>query len=401
MIRRYLVFLLVVAVALITAVAHKPAVRKGWPDRVDSTQLKFSHKTHIAGAGVACDNCHPAATSKLASDNLRASHDNCQSCHEEQLGNQCSYCHVDPDNIQPSAAAVRELLFSHEGHVSQKNVECTTCHAGLEEADYAAPKHMPSMATCNTCHNDRKVTNACESCHTSFVQLVPPDHLAGNFKKEHKQLTRIGALEASCSTCHTQTFCAECHAPAALAQFGKGALMADPTPRTFPGNGSQQMSLQLAHDMNYRFTHGIDAKSKSADCYSCHSQQEFCAECHATGDNITANAFTPAWHLGAGFATIGVGSGGGTHATLARRDIESCVSCHDTQGNDPVCVTCHVDADGIRGTDPRTHPGSFMKDENGPWHTSAGATCFNCHTDLNARPDGVKGRNFCGYCHGG
>jgi len=399
MIRRYLVFLLIVAAGLITAVAYKPAPRNGWPDRADNKQLKFSHKTHIAGAGVACENCHPAATSKLASDNLRAGHDNCQSCHEEQLGSQCNYCHVDPENIQPAAAAVRELLFSHERHVSQKNVECATCHPGLEEADYATPKHMPSMATCNTCHNDRKVTNACEACHTSFVRLVPPDHLVGNFKKEHKQLTRLGTLETSCSTCHTQSFCAECHAPAALAQFGKGALMADPTPRTFPGNGSQQMSLQLAHDMNYRFTHGIDAKAKSADCYSCHSQQEFCAECHATGDNITASAFTPAWHLGAGFATIGVGSGGGTHATLARRDIESCVSCHDTQGNDPVCVTCHVDADGIRGTDPRTHPGSFMKDEHGPWHTSAGATCFNCHTDLNARPDGTKGRNFCGYCH--
>ena len=90
----------------------------------------------------------------------------------------------------------------------------------------------------------------------------------------------------------------------------------------------------------------------------------------------------------------------GRHASLAKRDIESCVSCHDAQGNDPTCITCHVDPDGIRGTDARTHPAGYMKGERGPWHSNSGATCFNCHTDLNARPNGTKGRGFCGYCHG-
>jgi hypothetical protein len=41
-----------------------------------------------------------------------------------------------------------------------------------------------------------------------------------------------------------------------------------------------------------------------------------------------------------------------------------------------------------------------MQGEHGSWHVNSGATCYNCHTDLNARPGGVKGRNFCGYCHG-
>jgi hypothetical protein len=158
------------------------------------------------------------------------------------------------------------------------------------------------------------------------------------------------------------------------------------------------MSLQFAHAMNYRFTHGIDAKARKADCYSCHSAQEFCAQCHTAG-GIDATAYKPAWHLGAGFTTLGYGSGGGRHAIEARRDIENCITCHDVQGNDPTCTTCHMDADGVKSTDPATHEKGYMSGDHGPWHTTTGAVCYNCHTDMNARPGGEKGRGFCGYCH--
>lgn len=400
MIRRYLIFFAVVVAALVTAVAYRPLHRAAWPENNDAKLLKFSHKQHIEGAGVACENCHPAPNSTKASDSLRPTHDNCTSCHEEQLGGECGFCHVDPENIQAAPVPDRELVFSHKAHLSMKNVECSTCHKGLDGADIATAANMPTMATCATCHNERQATNQCEACHTNLHALVPPDHLEAGFKKNHRELTRLGGLEASCSTCHTQSFCAECHDGAALMRFGKGAWMADPAPRVFPGNRSGTQTLQMVHDLNYRFTHGIDAKSKSTECYTCHSAQEFCAECHETGEAVAGHGAKPAWHLGAGFTTIGVGSGGGRHAELARRDIESCVACHDAQGGDPVCITCHVDADGIRGTDPRTHPAGYMKGEHGPWHENAGATCYNCHTDLNARPDGKKGRNFCGYCHG-
>ena len=401
MIRRYLFFLAIVAVALVTAVALRPIGQHGWPEYDDSKQLKFSHKTHIQGASIECATCHAAAASTKASDSLRPVHDNCTSCHEEQLSSECGYCHVDPENIQPAAAPVREIVFSHEQHVALTKGACATCHSGLEEAEYGTAKNMPSMATCSSCHNERKATNQCEACHTNLTALVPPDHLASTFKRDHRELTRLGELEASCSTCHTQSFCAECHSATEVMQFGKGAMMSDPTPRVFPGIGTKTSTLQMAHDLNYRFTHGIDAKVKTSDCYTCHSAQEFCSTCHEAGDNITtARGFKPAWHLGAGFTTLGVGSGGGRHATEARRAIESCVACHDAEGGDPTCITCHSDADGIRGTDARTHPAGYMKTEYGSWHAQPGATCYNCHTDMNARPGGAKGRNFCGYCHG-
>lgn len=400
MIRRYGFFLLIVGAALITAVAHRPAPRQGWPAHDDTRRLKFSHKTHVEGASIACADCHAAAKSALASDNLRPNHDNCSSCHEDQLANDCGYCHVDPENIEAAPAPVRDLLFSHQQHVDMKGVECATCHHGVETAEDATGLHLPVMTTCTACHNERQATNQCEACHTNFTQLLPPDHLEANFRKEHRQLTRLGELETSCATCHTQSFCAECHDAAAVLRFGKGMMMSDPTPRVFPGNTAAPLALQKVHDLNYRFTHGIDAKTKASDCATCHAVQDFCVECHQAGDNSTGRGFKPAWHLGVGFSTIGVGSGGGRHAEIARRDIESCVACHDTRGGDPTCISCHMDADGIRGTDPRTHPAGYMKGEEGVWHMNPGATCYNCHTDFNARPSGAKGRNFCGYCHG-
>jgi len=398
--RRYFVIALVVLAALVTAIARKGTVTGGWEENSDSLQLKFSHKGHIKDAGVGCEECHKAAkTSKLSSDNLRPNHDNCITCHEEQVNNTCGYCHKNPDNIEAAPPRVRSLIFSHEKHTSMKDVECVACHKGLEEVEYAGPKNMPSMETCSICHNDAKATNTCEACHTSFTNLIPPDHLKADFKREHRKMTRLGALDVSCATCHTQTFCADCHAAAGLVGIGTRDLMADPAPRGSRTESPNQLQLQMAHNLNYRFTHGIDAKSKSSECYTCHSPQEFCVRCHNTGGNITASSFKPAWHLGSDFARIGVGSGGGRHAELARRDIESCVSCHDVRGADPTCVTCHTDGDGIRGTNPRTHPGGFQKGQEGSWHSDPGATCYSCHTDVNAYPGGKRGMGFCGYCH--
>jgi len=400
MLTRYLIVLLVIAGALVTAVAHKESAPREWPQSAETKTIKFSHTFHVKESGIACEDCHPGAkSSKLSSDNLRSNHDNCTACHEQQINEQCGYCHRDAENPQAVPAPARDIIFAHEQHVA-RGVECVTCHPGLEEVEYAGPGNMPVMGTCNTCHNDAQVTNACEACHVSFTNLIPSDHLVSNFNRVHKQWSRLGALEVECGVCHTQDFCAQCHSAPLTLQFGRGARMADPAPRVSPSNTPKQMTLQMAHDLNYRFTHGVDAKSTTADCYSCHSPQQFCSDCHLTGDNITGGGFTPAWHLGAGFTTLGRGSGGGRHAEFARRDIENCVACHDAQGGDPTCLGCHFDADGIRGTDPKTHPAGYMEGEEGSWHTDRGATCYTCHTDFNARPDGVKGRAFCGYCHG-
>ena len=98
--RRWAIILLVLTAALFTAVARRSAAPAAWPDNDDQKSLKFSHAFHVAEAGVACLDCHKgASTSTMASDNLRSTHDNCVTCHEEQVNTKCGYCHRDTLNI--------------------------------------------------------------------------------------------------------------------------------------------------------------------------------------------------------------------------------------------------------------------------------------------------------------
>lgn len=355
MIRRYIYFFAFLTFALVAAVSLKPSslaarnVPRTGDASADSSGVKFSHKFHIAEVGVECATCHPAVkTSALATDNLHPGHDQCSSCHEEQINSNCGYCHVDPDNIQPRTMPAREVLFSHQQHLGMTSVDCNTCHAGVDSSADASAMHLPDMATCNTCHNDRQATNMCEACHVNFAQLLPRDHLRSDFRRFHGETTRLGLMDVSCENCHRQTFCQECHQTTGLKAFGGRDLVTDPRPRTSPKDSPRQTVLQRVHDLNYRFTHGVDARSRQSECASCHDQREFCSQCHQAGGNITQAHFKPASHMVPGFVTLGHGSGGGLHAEEARRDMETCISCHDVEGQDATCLVCHAENGRVR-----------------------------------------------------
>lgn len=362
MIHRYVLFLGMLAVGLtlwiLTGIHFLQA--HGSSDgeqQYGNPGLKFSHKFHIVDAGVSeCSACHAGArTSKFSSDYLAANHDACATCHEEQVNDatqtQCGYCHTNPSNIQAKPAPKREIIFSHEQHLGMDNVECTTCHAGVERVEQVGAANMPSMSTCSTCHNDRTVSNTCESCHTNFATLVPVDHQRSDFIRNHRDITRLGGLTTDCQTCHMETFCQQCHLEAEVKSYAYGRrrdLMTEPAHKPSPNDSPKQTLLQNVHELNYRFTHGIDAKAKQAECQSCHAVQTFCAECHNAGGNITQLRFKPASHGVPGFTTLGRGSGGGLHAEEARRDMESCLACHDVEGKDPSCMTCHLENGRVR-----------------------------------------------------
>lgn len=396
-------YFLLVGILLMLIASTFVSRSKEVPEQQDRAQIiKFSHQFHIKEAGIACSDCHEgASTSKLAADNLLSKKANCQSCHEEQLSNNCSYCHASDDKATYVAFQnpKRETVFNHELHVNDQKIACETCHQGLDQAALATEKNLPPMTTCTTCHNGVQSTNACETCHTNFAALRPKEHNRSDFVKEHRRLARMS--DASCTTCHTEESCQDCHAKAGLqAQGIDGKDLVSPrTSRITANDRAQGMALTKVHDLNFRFTHSVAASAKTAECATCHSAQDFCSTCHAAGGNINQLQFRPLTHQQPRFVTVGVGTGGGAHADLARRDIESCAACHDAQGADPTCLTCHQDSDGIRGTDPKTHARGFMQSVEGEWHSDPGANCYVCHSDPNARVGGTKGQGFCRYCH--
>jgi c(7)-type cytochrome triheme protein len=372
------------------------------PGEKQLKRVRFSHQFHVSEAGIACADCHTdAAKSTKASDNLLAKMEACKSCHEDPMKSNCTYCHFSADSTAYTATPnpVRAVLFSHQQHVEDQKVKCETCHTVLDKADEATGELVPAMETCSTCHNGSKTTNACEKCHTNLASLRPLDHNSTDFVHEHKRLARLG--DAKCGMCHSQESCIDCHNGTDLVQVNVPGhdLTPQRSPRLTAIDRGQGMRLTKVHDLNFRYTHGISAKSKTQECQTCHSSEQFCSTCHQAGGNVNQGVFKPTSHGVAEFTTFGVGSGGGEHARLARRDIESCAACHGTEGADPVCITCHTDADGRKGTDPKTHEPGFMSNNHGYWHSDPGANCYMCHTDSNARPGGVKGQKFCGYCH--
>jgi hypothetical protein len=361
--------------------------------------IKFSHKTHKDAAD--CETCHKAVlTSKSLNDRLLPDHDNCKDCHEVDNEKNCNTCHYEGINeplIQPKS----EIIFNHSSHVTNQKIKCETCHHGVSDVDYAedAPAVNPKMESCYTCHNGNTLaSNACESCHISTVDLKPQSHKSAAFISAHKFAAK--EFNANCVMCHDNASCQECHTSTTM-------ITEKNTPNNFyrpyvpsnPGSGVKQQQITKVHDLNYVYTHGIDAKGKTTECQSCHDVDSFCATCHQGRDaDYSMGGVAPYTHLKPTFMSIGVGSGGGDHARLARRDIESCAACHDVQGGDPICISCHTDPDGIQGTNPKTHPAGYMRSVHGDWHDSQGSICFNCHTG--SSPSSKAGIGFCGYCHG-
>jgi hypothetical protein len=361
--------------------------------------IKFSHSVHAELTD--CASCHAKAaeTEKLTADLLPKMAD-CASCHDVEDTEQCNTCHYE-DVLEPFTAPKSELLFNHKQHIADQKLNCTDCHRGIESVDYAykSPNANPPMAQCNTCHNDAattsKASNACESCHISTANLKPQDHQTANFFRDHKFLAED--TKANCAMCHNDDFCESCHLASNVAVVNSPSDFTTPyAPHTYIDNAKQQ-KITRVHDLNYRFSHGIDAHDKKLDCQTCHQVETFCNECHeAEGGDYALAGVTPASHRKPNFIIAGIGTGGGEHATLAKRDIESCAACHDTEGGDPACITCHFDTDGIKGTNPKTHPTNFMSGEKGDWHDTQGSVCYTCHT---GSPNGSRGVGFCGYCH--
>ncbi len=362
-------------------------------------RIKFSHSLHKEL--VDCQTCHSAVKESVSlKDPLFPNHDNCSDCHEVDNDEECSTCHFG-DNFEALVKNESGLLFNHKIHLSDTDNYCETCHKGLSEVDYSwqSAGANPQMATCYTCHNDKTVaSNACESCHISTANLMPQDHKVVSFAKTHKFAAQ--EFNANCVMCHDNQSCEDCHV--ATIGITETNTLNDFYQPYYPSNfvdGAKVQAINRVHDLNFRFTHGIDARGKTSECQTCHQVETFCVQCHqAENEDFAFGGIVPASHLKASFKTFGVGSGGGDHAILAKRDIERCMACHDVNGADPTCITCHFDYDGIKGTNPKTHQMGFMRGEKGDWHNDLGSVCYNCHTS--ATPNSQKNDRFCNYCHG-
>jgi hypothetical protein len=332
----------ILTVLLLSALIFSASTSLINEEKANGSKIKFSHKLHSELAD--CKTCHsPIAAANTLTDRLLPLKEDCKTCHDVEDTETCNTCHYE-DVYEALTPKKSELLFNHKLHLTI-NLECTDCHRGVTDFDNIseAKQKNPPMENCYSCHNDKSVaSNACESCHISTLNLTPQTHKVVDFKKSHKILAN--AKDANCVMCHDNNSCESCHVGTSMLKAGVGFEMNLPFSPTGFVDGATQQQITRVHDLNYRYTHGIDLKGKNSECQTCHQIEVFCIDCHnTTSGDISLGGIMPSTHLSPTFVLIGKGSGGGEHARLARRDLERCISCHDTRSADPVCVTCHTD----------------------------------------------------------
>ncbi len=326
------------------------------PASADKGGVIFSHSAHKELAD--CATCHDAATSKVAGDNLLPNAEVCASCHE--AADVRTYWGLSADAPLESVTIPvrdRKLYFSHAAHTQGTALNCQTCHGAILADDASG---MPSMQTCYTCHNNAEkvahitpsdvhgvasvpATNQCEACHVTLAGLIPETHRVSNFQQFHGKLAAEGEADRECATCHSASFCQSCHTPTNDVPRGVTAdRFYNPShPRGEKIDDGKLLTLQGAHSMTYRYTHGFDARAQSTRCATCHEIESFCASCHQNGYDANGARIIPQSHQLAGFVSLTGGKLMNRHGKLATMDIESCATCHQVDGGDPVCAPCH------------------------------------------------------------
>ncbi len=269
----------------------------------------------------------------------------------------CIQCHdMKTRKVTPSG----DLIIPHDKHM-QAGVSCTLCHTGVAHgniaekqvtfrSDYAkwndtigksimadVKNIRPDMDVCMNCHKLRKAPLNCSACHTG--SMVPANH-----KEEAFKISTHGTLAAkdikACDDCHSY-------------------MSKDPVEVS---KGSESASKQfLLNDSGKPTTISVSNYAKA---------NTFCKDCHGKrpvshDENFQQN-----------------------HGTLAVKDKDSCLICHENKptGTSAVtktsCGSCHPSTHS-RNNWRKGHPITL------PENPKITELCYNCHTQI------------CANCHGG
>jgi hypothetical protein len=394
-------FVVVLAIATAQALGPKPEAPSEPPTTLDrgaqgprkpggpiypaqDIRVRFNHGQHL-GEGMQCVQCHSRITaSKVSSQNDLPTGEACDSCHGDQhpqtsltAGDRhCADCHTSVDEQRVTATsslAVPNLKFSHAAHLD-RGTDCATCHGDFSKVGLATIRHLPTEATCLTCHDGKQASQRCSTCHASgsdgrLLTKIGDDPVADDllprgdsawgaehdlaFVQDHAGIAK--ANPELCSSCHDESSCQDCHA---------GPIR----------------PLRL-HAADYLNSHAVDARAATQDCSSCHSLQVECRGCHTrigVSDSEEESAFgvgSPLrFHPDDWAGPPGALQG---HAMAAQRNIATCASCH---GED-TCLACHATTDAaMPGLDVSPHGGGFADSTRcSTLESHNRRVCLKCH----------------------
>lgn len=283
----------------------------------------FAHRAHTR-VGVACVECHAAIPRAGERGEVEfPGTDKCLQCHKKPHRTEpCSQCHGVAHRREEARLAREHLRFAHARHVPRLGGQCVPCHSAAGETSLGSLR--PPMAQCFTCHahKDQWRVRDCESCHVDLPREMarPSSHVVheGDFVREHG--VRAASSRELCATCHGEPFCAQCHGV---------------TTATLPFRMSfDKPSMSGLHRAGFFSRHAEESRASPGLCASCHRDERFCSDCHASRRVGAApgsrSPHPEGW----------VRARGGEHGRAARMDPGACAGCHGGSG-EALCVGCH------------------------------------------------------------
>ena len=306
-------------------------------------QLRFSHYLHVTENEMGCDECHGEPGRP---DFNTITHDTCLNCHDEPAEEEisvdtCGICHqkkqvalfeagsilaedaqtetavtADDDLLalmagteeapmmvaeekpvevaeeEPAAATEEQAVIPPQSvfvHTEALAGKCMDCHDYLLNEELETVPVLKRSDILSIRENAHGSGQDCLTCHVDMDRAREPASHDVAWLKRHGQFGMQD--EASCSVCHSEDSCRECH-----------SVMQ-------PSNHNNIWRLR---------SHGAVAAWNRASCQVCH-EEDSCTSCHA--------ATRPRSHTGR-WAAHG-------------RNPTHCISCHTDTSPGEGCKVCH------------------------------------------------------------
>jgi hypothetical protein len=188
----------------------------------------------------------------------------------------------------------------------------------------------------------------CNACHKG-------EGIALNHDTDFVRGHRVLASKAgnNCNQCHEQKWCLDCHQGG-----GSGDNLAV--------ENFKRDYKPKSHRSDFINLHPIKAQDNPQSCKRCHDVK-FCSDCHSRfpAGNLRIKSHQMLGPNGQQYKFAL-----GEHGTEARRNLQSCQTCHP---DGDVCIQCHSAKSGGTRPHPKNWNAGNFKDR------SNGKVCRQCH----------------------
>jgi len=316
----------------------------------------------------------------------------CFRCHsleaDGEAPGECGACHPSDFELKPPSHL--EEGFYPRGHADMALEDMEAVEAALAEGEHGEEGAEESHEGTETEEGSEETTEG----ETSMLGIEEAHASGGELNEWAEKIPAVNQI-SYCSTCHLDSFCANCHGmemphpesfkteehPAVAAEkMDKCDLCHQVTTTNFlfcnDCHHGEKSNWEYNPDIAWQTQHAQTVTANGVDiCLeACHDTQ-FCSDCHNELKPYPASHRAGDW-LRKPAAELG------SHAELFTAQPTSCEVCHggDAPNNNAFCKGCHVLE--------VPHPQDF-KDFHANTGKADPGVCANCHTY----------RELCSDCH--